>query len=245
MGMRLLTYSTVAALLLCLPYAALYWAREVPFLTDAVALPVSALHDIANFTHELGHAAMRWLTGYPALPTLDFDRGGGQTIYARRSMALLYLIWAACAAAILYFKRRKNYRAVLVTLGFALAQGLAALHVSHEVFVLFMGHGAELALAVFLALTGLARTKWHPFWRGVVIASGMYIIFKNSFACIELLASQTRRFQYGAMKGGKGLGDFSRVAELTGTDIRFAAGFFLLLILLALAVIILRARKPA
>lgn len=243
--MRLFITSTVAASFLCLPYAALYWGVEIPHLADAVALPVSALHDLANLTHELGHALMRWLTGYPALPRLDFDRGGGETLYAKRSMALLYTLWAALAAALLYFKRRKNYRAVLGVAGFTLAQATLALHKSHEVFVLYMGHGAELALATYLVMTGLGRTGWHRFWRGVMVAAGMYIIFKNSFACIELLASKTRRFQYGAMKGGKGLGDFSRIAELTGTDIRLAAGFFLLLILLALAVIILRARRAA
>lgn len=241
--MRLLLISLGLALLLCLPYIALYHGADYPF-SGAFMLPVTALHFAANFIHESGHAVMRWLFGYPALPALDFDHGGGVTTYGARSPLLLGAVWAGFIAGIVLLTRRKHYRRMIALAGALVILVSVSFHPLHEVLILYAGHGAEVTAALGLVvLAHRKRAILQAFWRGTMITAGMYVVLKNAMTCLALVFSKALQFGYGKMKGGSGFGDYSRIADLTGAGIAASAAFMLLLTLACVVCVVNFIRK--
>lgn len=240
--MRLFFASLCAALLLALPYIALHNDMDFPF-AGATMLPMTALHHLANSVHELGHALSRWLFGYPAFPALDAIRGGGYTVYGDRSFALLWIVWCAFAASIVFCKKTGRQRAVPSLYGAFIVHIILALDPFHEAFILYMGHGAEIALACGLCLLAARKEKWRFFWRAAAMASGMYIALKNTIMCLLLLGGRAAQLGHAVAHGGKGAGDFDRIAEIAWWGREAAVLSFIFIIAASLALTWLAAAR--
>jgi hypothetical protein len=160
--------------------------------------------------------------------------GGGVTVHTARSTLLLLVIYALFGFAI--FSLRKNVIAVVVLVLFALIHLAFTLTTLHDLTVLFMGHGTELAIAgifFYRALSGAAVV--HYVERPLYAAIAFFIVFSDLSFAYDLMTSPFARAEYGDAKGGGHWMDFSQIAEdylrvsLTGV-----AGFFFLCCLVVL-----------
>ncbi|HPD13804.1 MAG TPA: hypothetical protein PLE19_02585 [Planctomycetota bacterium] len=200
-----------------------------------------ALSYLTILIHELGHAVVGWLFGYPSIPAFDFTYGGGITTAQARSRLLLgfaYVLWAALVAA--NWRDRRRLAASLAGLGLFIACAHTA---AHQAIILFMGHGAELAIAgVFLYRAMSGSTVVHEAEHTLYALCGFFIVFSDIAFAYRLWTSPAERAAYGAAKGGGHWMDFSQLARQLGLGLPTVAFLFLLGCLLPVALSVLAHR---
>lgn len=177
----------------------------VPFLKYVLSY-------LTTLIHELGHAVVGWLFGYPSLPAFDFTYGGGVTRHEQRSILMLGIVYLALVGLLPAYRRN---RATL--LGLCIVIGLFAwcAHTeAHQVIVLFMGHGTELLIAgVFLYRAWSESAVVHAVERPLYAACGWFIVFSDVAFAWRLWTDPGARAAYAAAKGGGHWMDFSRIAR--------------------------------
>ena len=177
----------------------------VPFLNFVLSY-------LTTLIHELGHAAVGWLFGYPSLPAFDFTYGGGVTRHDQRSMLMLGAVYLSLLCLLPAYLRN---RATLF--GLCVLSGLFALcaHTeTHQVVILFMGHGMELLIAgVFLYRAWSGSAVFHATERLLYAACGWFIVFSDTAFAWRLWTDSGARAAYAKAKGGGHWMDFSRIAR--------------------------------
>lgn len=170
----------------------------------------------ATLFHEMGHTALAWVFGRPAIPKFDLRYGGGFTSWEERKGLVLLIVAGAWAG--LAWSRRGNPLAMGLVLGGAALWALFAFAGGCDVVVLCAGHGGELILGgLFLwrALTGSSVV--HDAERPLYAAIGMFVLLQAAFFAGGLLGGGEARAAYEAGKGGILPNDFVQVADLVGT----------------------------
>lgn len=212
--------------IMCIAAAALVGWLAPSF--RACALIAAGLSYIGVFFHELGHTLFYWLYGYPAVPAFDFSYGGGLTYqFGARSWIFQGAVWLALGLGVRLAWMRGSILAAPLT-GFAAAIIVSSLLRVHEDVIVFMGHGAEAAVAAFLLCRGYFNL-WLPrlgerwvnvfigaFMLGSVVALTWALMFDPSFSAV-----------YEVQKGGHRLGDFSRLTDDTGASMRAVGAAFI------------------
>lgn len=175
----------------------------------------------------MGHSIFGWIYGYPSLPAFDFVYGGGMTFHIARSYLLIGVMYVLLAVAA--WSWRKNTAAVVVLIVLGAIHGATAFSDAHQVIILFMGHGTELAIAaifIYRALSGAAVV--HAAERPLYAAVGLFIVFHNLGFAYGLMTSVYEQALYEEAKGGGHWMDFSRIAEeYMHTKLSSVARFFL------------------
>ncbi len=193
--------------------------------------------------HEFGHTVAAWLFGYPAIPAFNFAHGGGVTSIEDRQWPLM-LLWLAGVCWLLWRYRHHRPAWPLLALPTALYLALAVTRV-HEIVITFMGHGMELTIAgVFLyrALSGSAVR--HAIERPLYAFLGLFLIVGEMGFAWGLATNRTKQIEYGIELSGIP-NDWLRIADRLGTDLPTAAGAYLFLtpIPVALAYVFFRYRE--
>jgi hypothetical protein len=182
---------------------------------------------LITLVHELGHAVVAWLFGYPAVPAFDFMYGGGVTFHEDRKVLIVLLVYAAFAAGIYLYRRNRIASSVL---GGAVAlYTLLAFTPLHEILQIFMGHGAELVFAGIFLYRAISGEKIKvPAERPLYAFVGFFILLSDLRFAWRLIYSAEHRAMYENAKGGGHWMDFSRIAEeYLHTDLAAVAGVFL------------------
>jgi hypothetical protein len=167
---------------------------------------------LLTIVHELGHAAAGWLCGFPSVPTIDFQYGGGVTYQQHRSTLILLCVFLLYSYLFIYFRRNRLTLLVLL-ISLACYSALTFTYL-HEIFIVVMGHGSELIFSgIFLyrAMSGYAVLV--PLERPLYGFAGFFIQFYDMRFAIQLLLKPEYRTAYEDAKGGGHWMDFSRLAE--------------------------------
>jgi hypothetical protein len=198
---------------------------SVPFLRFV-------FHTLITLVHELGHAAVAWSFGIPAVPAFDFVYGGGVTLDQGRSTGLTILIYLGFLGLAYRLRSSRGYLIALAV--WTCAYTLAAFTPLHEVLQIAMGHGSELLFAgVFLyrALTGSACRAAGE--RPLYAFCGWFILINDAAFALSLLTSASSVADYEEAKGGGHWMDFSRLADdYLHVDLRAIVFLFLLAVVL-------------
>lgn len=186
------------------------------------------LNTLMILVHEMGHAIVGWMFGYPSLPAFDLQYGGGVTVHTERWTALLILIYVGFA--VLFFLYRKNVWALVLLSLVVVIHGLLAFTSGHEALILFMGHGTELVIAGIFIYRAVSGSKVvHAIERPLYGIIGFYIVLADITFAWGLMTSPAKRAAYGAAKGGGHWMDFSRIAyEHFQVHLTAVAVFFLM-----------------
>lgn len=183
-------------------------------------------HYFMTVCHEFGHALSNWLYGYPSLPALDFQYGGGVALHQDRKLWLLIIPYLGLA--VFAAKFAKNLLLLAGTLVIIAIYSITAFTTSHRVIILFMGHGMELVIAgifMYRALSGSAVIEGLE--RPLYAILGFFMVFYDARFAWLLLTDKVERIMYGFGKGGDAH-DFTVIAEqYLHLDLRLIAGFFL------------------
>jgi len=239
--MRLYLASLVIAILCLLPEWAAMRDWDHNTALSLLNVPATGLGYMGVFFHELGHTIANWLFGYPALPTFDFQYGGGFTHSGARMMPLLIVVYIGFAAAAVYVARYEMWGLVVVIALLAIIHAALAFTDAHQAVILYMGHGAEILVAGFCivragtgATVGGNRTG-GGIERYLNMTFGLFTMGRMLMLSIGLATNDIYRQVYAEQKGGHMMGDFDRLADMYDVSINTIAIFTLVMTLLVLA----------
>ncbi len=166
---------------------------------------------LASLVHEMGHAAVAWLCGMPAVPAISLE-GHAAAVHSEQQPALVAFVGCGLAAAAWkLFEGRARWIVLALV---AVLYPLLALTGAKELVHLLAGHGAELAFATLCLWKtldgGFTASRLERALYGTV---GWFLLGKNVFLCWGLMTSEIARAVYDA-NGSFGLtNDYIRVAE--------------------------------
>lgn len=225
--MRLLLISLVLAGIFLLPALAEIGDFTVPFM-GFIGIPATGLDYMAIFFHEIGHTITRWSFGYPAIPTFDFQHGGGMTYDFKRLMWLLIGVYAVIAGGFFWALLRRHYGlAALIAVAGGLHLALA-FNRGHDVLAAYMGHGAELLVAAFCILRAArGETVGGAVEQYLNMVFGLFVVGRNLILCQGLYGSARMRAGYAQQKGGHIAGDLDRIADIMDVKLQSVAMFSL------------------
>lgn len=168
-----------------------------------------------TFFHEIGHTIFSWVFGIPALPAFDFKYGGGWSL-PMTGHSISAQIAVLCAAACgLYYQKDMIYPfAMKVAIGFLIVFGIIGFTDFYEDIILFMGHGATALLGGFMlarGIYGVFLTRPEERWLNVFV--GTFFILDQIKMCHALLHDMEYQMLYETQKGGRGMGDLTRIAN--------------------------------
>jgi hypothetical protein len=157
---------------------------------------------LGALVHELGHCAVSWLFGIPAIPALSLT-GDAMTIPLGQSNWLLGLVWAGLGITAMRLENRR-----LRIIGLALVGAvypLFALTPAREILVVLGGHLGELVFAILCIWRGMTRGFTQSYVeRALYTSVGWYLMAANLSLTWGLLWSESSRLDY-AQNGSFGL----------------------------------------
>jgi hypothetical protein len=141
--LRILGFGLVAALVAC-------WIPFTRFVFSAMV----------TLFHELGHAVMGWLMGYPSIPAFDFVYGGGMTPHGPFQKAIALAIALAFAYTGWLFRENRKSMIIIGAL-FLVWCFFVTREWRREIVVAAAGHVAEFVLAGIFFYKALSGTGWR------------------------------------------------------------------------------------
>lgn len=169
---------------------------------------------LASLVHEMGHAALAWLCGMPAIPAISLA-GHAAAVHGEQSRLLALSVSFALAA--LAWTRLAGRARVLALAALVLGYPALAFTALRDVVHLLAGHGAELLFATLCLWKtldgGFTDSRAERVLYGTV---GWMLLGKNLGLCWGLMHSAAARSDYRS-SGSFGLtNDYLRVAEQLG-----------------------------
>lgn len=166
---------------------------------------------LASLVHEMGHAALAWLCGMPAIPAISLA-GHAAAVHGEQHPFLVLCI----ASGLLFgaWKLLEGAARWVALASIAVLYPALALTHAKDLVHLLAGHGGELAFATLCLWKtldgGFTESKFERALYGTV---GWYLLGKNAFLCFGLMTSAGARAHY-AENGSFGLtNDLIRAAE--------------------------------
>jgi hypothetical protein len=128
----------------------------------AYAIPFTrfVFSTLVTLFHELGHAVMGWLLGYPSLPAFDFVYGGGMTHHGAFRLSIALAVAGVFAWLAWTFRENKTSLALIGAL-FLVWFFVVTREWRREVAFAAAGHLAEFILAGILFYKALADVGWR------------------------------------------------------------------------------------
>lgn len=240
--MRIYIVCLIAAVLFLLPSLSyqLDWDMARAGWMWVLNIPATGLGYMGVLLHEIGHTFARWLFGSPAIPTFDLTHGGGMTYDFPRSMLLQGLIYIIFAAGGVWLYRHHYYLQVILLAVFTALHAALGMTAGHDIFMLYMGHGAEILLGYFCLLRATLSPEFRIGAERVInLVFGFFILGKNIMENILLITDDVHRMVYEEQKGGHGFGDFSRIADHFAIKLETVAGLSLVFIALCAGITVL------
>lgn len=200
------------------------------FMTDRVLdfpgaiflkIPVIGLSYLKIFFHELGHTVANWSFGQPALPTFDFNHGGGMTYSIGRFWPLQIFVWLIGAGSVGWLWRRGENKLAMVTgviLGLHIVAGVTSFYLA---VISVMGHVGEMIVACFCLWRVSVRMVDRASERVLNMLLGYFILADGVAMFAALAFSDMARVVYQGLKGGEILGDIDQVSNLTAIPNNF------------------------
>lgn len=151
------------------------------------------------------------------MPSFDFQYGGGNSYHFQRIFILeIGLIGLAAYYSWVTYRFHREM-GVIAAIAFVLYAG-AMFTGFHDVVILFMGHGSEIAVgSCLLARVIFDAVPRRPAELEVHGLAGWSLIFHPVQVSWGLIHDPDARDAYWAQKGSEGLGDFSRIADYFGS----------------------------
>lgn len=137
------------------------------------------LQYLAILIHEAGHAIAGWLLGFPSLPALNFMHGGGVTLHFNESPSywIVGLVYLALGGLV-YLLREERHK-MAVAAGCLVLYAVVAHTRLSQLAILFMGHGAELAVAGIFLYKAISGGLVSAGERPIYAFCGAYLLFHS------------------------------------------------------------------
>lgn len=230
--MRLLLVSIALAGFFLLPALSVALDFELPY-KQIIGIPATGLDYMAIFFHEIGHTLAFWLFGFPAIPSFDFEYGGGMTYNLKRMPMILYAVYGATALGFFWAMVKRHYGLAAVI---SIAGGLhlaLAFNPGHRILITYMGHFTELLVASFCILRAArGETVGGIVEQYLNMVFGLFVMGRTLILSWGIVGSDIARMAYSMQKGGHTMADLDRLAVILDVQVQsvgmFSLGFTLL-----------------
>ncbi|MEM8883519.1 MAG: hypothetical protein AAGD14_05595 [Planctomycetota bacterium] len=194
---------------------------------------------LGSLCHEIGHCAIAWFCGCPAVPAISLA-GHAMARYSEQQMALCLLVWGGIA--FLVWQTRHQRRLAITFGALALLYPAIAFTGMRDFFFLLGGHLGELAFAAVFFWRALTPRQTVERTASATVA--FYLVGRNLWLAGGLLWSNEVKAWY-AQSGSFGLtNDYIRLSrDVLGVDLGVVAFFMLLVSLAPLPLAFLFAKK--
>ncbi len=177
---------------------------------------------LVTLFHELGHAVMGWLMGYPSIPAFDFVYGGGLTHHGGFQIAIALAIAGAFGYGLWLFRENRKSMAIVAVLCIVWLFFVTS-EWRRELAFAAAGHLSEFILAGVLFYKALSGSGWH--WPDVERPLGAFVAFfvqiHSTHFALRLLRDASFLEEYRRGKGGALMNDLESVA----LDLNIRLGF--------------------
>lgn len=176
---------------------------------------------LGALVHELGHTAMAWFLGCPAIPSLSLG-GEAATVHFEPYVMLQVVVALAIGAGV---QRHFSARLGQAVAGVAAAgcTGLYGLIVwtgATEALHLLGGHLGELVIgSMFLFRCGTGVATAHAVERGLAGTLGTYLVGRNLGLSAGLAFSESARLDYAGNRSFGIENDYVRLAADSGLSL--------------------------
>jgi hypothetical protein len=182
---------------------------------------------LASLVHEMGHAAVAWSFGMPAIPAISLE-GHAAAVHSQQQVFLVLMVSAGLAVAAW---RCLAGPAKWTALALALAvHPLLAFTGAKDLLHLLAGHGGELVFAtlcLWKALDGGFTSSRLE--RALYSTLGWYLVGKNAWLCFGLATNAGARATYNENGSFGFTNDYLRVAnEVLGWRLETVAALMLI-----------------
>lgn len=223
--------SLVLAAILCLPQMMGFMATDTP-PPMWLRIPADGMTYLMLFFHEIGHTIGWWIFGYPALPSFNFEYGGGMTYSFTRSWLVLGGVWLGAAVLGVRLWQGGSFILLGILGGAVLLHGILILTGGDMLLPIATGHLAEIAVGSFCLLRAFLGTTDSS--RGAVerwlnMIFGCFTLVHNVGLTGLLMFHDIGRAVYAAQKGGHLQGDMDRIAIGLGLPMPVIAGMLMVL----------------
>ncbi|HSP33896.1 MAG TPA: hypothetical protein VLU46_06235, partial [Thermoanaerobaculia bacterium] len=195
------------------PYKLLAFGVIGALICHAFWLTNAALGTLKTLFHELGHAVVGWLLGYPAIPAFDFMFGGGITHYGQFHVSIALAI--AAGFGYLGYRLRTNTTAVVIIAAIAVVWLIVVTKEwRRETVCAAAGVIFELLLAATFLYMAIANVGWRmpEIERPLGALVAFFVQFDSWIFAIRLMRDQDFLEWYGQGKGGALMNDLEVIA---------------------------------
>ncbi len=182
---------------------------------------------LESLVHEMGHAAVAWLFGMPAIPAISLE-GHAAAVHSQQQVLLVLMVSAGLAtAAWRCLAGPAKWTGLVLAL---VVHPLLAFTGGKDLLHLLAGHGAELVFAtlcLWKALDGGFTSSRLE--RALYSSVGWFLVGKNAWLCFGLVSSAGARATYHENGSFGFTNDYLRVAnEVLDWRLETVAGFMLM-----------------
>ncbi|MDY0009065.1 MAG: hypothetical protein RBS08_05110 [Bdellovibrionales bacterium] len=224
--MKMFPISLAVATVLCLPQMMGFMATDTP-PPMWLRIPADGMTYLMLFFHEIGHTVGWWIFGYPALPSFNFEYGGGMTYSFTRSWLVLGGVWLGAAVLGAKLWQSRDLALLGILGGAVLLHGILILTGGDQLLPIATGHLAEIFVGSFCllrAFLGTTDSRRGAVERWLNMIFGCFTLVHNVGLTGLLMFHDIGRAVYAAQKGGHLQGDMDRIAIGLGLPLPVIAG---------------------
>jgi len=179
----------------------------------AIPFTRMAFSALVTLFHELGHAVVGWLFGYPSIPAFDFVYGGGITHMGNFQRPIAILVALGFFYAAYLFRENKKSMAIVGVL-FLCWLFIIAKEWRREIAFASAGHLAEFILAGIMFYKALAGVGWKnpEFERPLGAFIAFFVQIHSTLFAWRLTHDPAYLDWYREGKGGAMMNDLEIVA---------------------------------
>ncbi len=163
--------------------------------------------------HEIGHSIFYMFYGYKAIPSFDFQYGGGLTsAVSNRSYVFAFVVFAIFMALAFLFRKYNRNLSIILMIAISLVFTLTFTRY-HHVIIAFMGHGFEIIIGCFFLYRCIFNFSFNETYERFL--NGFFGFFLNLQLIkyfYQVIYDENSRFHYLNQKGQVASGDFNVIA---------------------------------
>lgn len=169
--------------------------------------------------HELGHAVVAWILGYPAIPSIltvfGSEKAAGVSLTFDHRWPVQIFVWGLMVYGCWWLHRERQQHLAWIAAGVTIIFIALGFWPYNKLLIAYMGHGSSIFVGgVFLYRGLLYLESRNEIERWLHLFFGWSLLLKNFVFAWQLAYDPFMRSEYTNFNVGGNSSDFSRMQEI-------------------------------